>query len=118
MFDEECLGFLDQRKEVKKEWLQDPNQSNVDNLKNTRREAGIHFRNKNKEHLTAIETNSKMKYIRDLYRGNNDSKKGYQPRTNIVKNEKCDLVRDSHSILDRWRNHFSQLSNVMLGRLK
>jgi len=27
-FDEECLGFLDQRKRVKMQWLQNPNQSN------------------------------------------------------------------------------------------
>jgi len=33
-------------------------------------------------------------------------------RTNIIKDEKGDLVRDSHSILARWRNHFSQLLNV------
>ena len=37
---------------------------------------------------------------------------GYQPRTNIVKDEKGDLVTDSHSILARWRNHFSHLLNV------
>jgi len=39
------------------------------------------------------------KCIRDLYRGITDLKKGYQPRTNIVKDEKGDLVADSHSIL-------------------
>ena len=39
-------------------------------------------------------------------------KKSYQPRTNIVKDEKGDLVADSHSILARWRNCFSQLLNV------
>ena len=39
-------------------------------------------------------------------------KKGYQPRTNKVKDEKGDLVADSHSILAKWRNHFSQLSHV------
>jgi len=38
---------------------------------------------------------------------------GYQPRTNIVKDEKGDLDTDSHSILARWRNYFSQLLNVM-----
>ena len=43
-----------------------------------------------------------------MYRGISDFKKGYQPRTNIVK----DLVRNSQSILARWRNHFSQLFNV------
>jgi hypothetical protein len=34
-FDEESLGFLDQRKHAKMQWLQDPNQSNVDNLNKT-----------------------------------------------------------------------------------
>ena len=32
-------------------------------------------------------------------------KKGYQPRTRIVKDEKGDLVADSHSIMVRWRNY-------------
>jgi len=47
-----------------------------------------------------------------LYRGINDFKKGYQPRCNIVKDEKGDLVADSNSIVARWRNYFSQLFNV------
>ena len=29
-FDEECLGFLDQMKRAKMQWVQDPCQSNVD----------------------------------------------------------------------------------------
>jgi hypothetical protein len=62
--------------------------------------------------LDVLETNSMIKNITDLYRGMNDFKKGYQPRTNVVKDEKGDLVTDSHSILVRWRNHFSQLLNV------
>ena len=47
-----------------------------------------------------------------MHRGINDFKKGYQPRCNIVKNEKSDLVADSYSIVARWRNYFSQLFNV------
>jgi len=51
--------------------LQDPNQSSVHNLNNVRREASRHFRNKKKEYLKAkinkLETNSKIKNIRDLY---------------------------------------------------
>ena len=50
--------------------------------------------------------------FQDLYRGINDFKKGYQPRTCIVKDEKGDLVADSHSSMTRWRNYFSQLLNV------
>ena len=41
-----------------------------------------------------------------------DSKKAYQPRTNIVKDEKCYLVTGIHSFSARWRNHFSQIFNV------
>jgi len=97
--------------------LQDPNQSNLDYLNTVRREPSRHFKNKNKEYMKAkineLETNSKIKKNnRDLYRGINDFKKGYQPTTNIVKDEKGDLVTDCHSILLRWRNHFSQLLNV------
>jgi hypothetical protein len=39
-------------------------------------------------------------------------KKGRYPRTNIAGDEKGDLVVDSHSILNRKRNHFSQLLNL------
>jgi len=115
-FDEECLGSLDQRKRAKMQWVQDPCQSSVDNLNSVRREVSRHFRNKKKEHLRAkieeLEANSKIHNIRDLYRGINYIKKGYQPRCNIVKDEKGDLVADSHSIVLRWRNYFSQLFNV------
>ena len=65
-----------------------------------------------KAKIEELETNSKIKNIRDLYRGINDFKKCYQPRTNIVKNDKGDLVADSHSILARWWNYFSQMLNV------
>ena len=37
-FDEECLRLVDQRKRAKFLWLQDPKQSNVDNINNVRRE--------------------------------------------------------------------------------
>jgi len=97
-------------------WIQDPSRSNVGNLNNVRRDASINFRNKKKAYLKAKieehETNSKINNIRDLYRGINDFKKGYQPRTIIVKDEKGDLVADSHSIMTRWWNYFSQLLNV------
>ena len=116
MVGEECLGVLDQRKHAKMQWIQDPSQINADNLNNVRRNASRHFRNKRKAYLRAkieeLETNSKINNIRDLYRGINDMRKGYQPRTRIVKDEKGDLVAESHSIMARWRSYFSQILNV------
>ena len=98
------------------QWLQDPSQSSVDNLNNVIRDDDRRFGNKKKEYLKAkieeLETNSNIKNIRDLYRGINDFKKGYQPRSKIVNDEIGDLVADSHSILARLRNDFSQLLNV------
>jgi hypothetical protein len=61
-YDEECLGILDQRKQAKMQWIQDPSQSNLDIMNNVRRVASRHFRNKMKAYLKSKieerETNS------------------------------------------------------------
>jgi hypothetical protein len=49
--------------------------------------------------------------LRDLHRGINEFKKGYQPRTDLVKDENGDLLADSH-IFNRWKNCFTRLLNV------
>ena len=52
-FDEECLGFLGQRRQAQMQWIHDPSQSNVDNLNSVTRDASRHFRNKKKAYLKA-----------------------------------------------------------------
>jgi hypothetical protein len=73
----------------------------VDDLNNVRREASRHFRNQKTEYqktkIDEHKTKNKIRNIRDLFWGINDLKNGYQPRTNIVKDEKGDLVTDFHS---------------------
>jgi hypothetical protein len=58
-----------------------------DNLNNVRREVSRHFRNERREFLkgkiSELAMNSKNKNIRDLYRGINEFKRGYQPRSNF-----------------------------------
>ena len=75
--------------------MQNPSQRNLYILKNIRREVSRHFREKQKAYLRAkieeLESNSKIQNIRDsTYKGINDFKKGYQPRCNVVKDEKGD----------------------------
>ena len=65
-----------------------------------------------KAKIEELETNSKIKNIRDLYSGISDFQKGYQPGASIVKDDESELVVDSHSILARWRNYFSQILNI------
>jgi hypothetical protein len=88
-FDPEGSQFSYKSKQAKIQWLQNPNQSNGDNMNNVRREASRHFRKKKKECLKVkineLETPSKNKNVSDLYRGINGFTKWYQPRTNIVK---------------------------------
>ena len=62
--------------------------------------------------LSEIETNSKNKNIRDLYIEIKEFKKGYQARVNVLKNGNEELLSDSNSILNRWKDYFSQLLNV------
>jgi hypothetical protein len=95
--------------------LCDPNKRNIHNLNNARREASRHFKKKKKSlkaKIDELQTNSKIKNIRDLYRGIIYFKEGYQHWTNAVKDEKGDLLTDYHGVLARRRNHFSQLLNV------
>jgi hypothetical protein len=65
--------------------MQDPSKLNEDTLSNVRWEASRLFRNKKREYLKEkikdLQSNSKNKNIRDLYRGINEFKEGYQTRT-------------------------------------
>jgi predicted site-specific integrase-resolvase len=47
-----------------------------------------------KNKINELETNSKNKNITGLYSGINEFKKGYQPRTNMVKEENGDVHAD------------------------
>jgi hypothetical protein len=94
-------------KQAKLQWLQDPSEANEDNLSEVRRKACRHFRNKKREYLkhkiNEPESSSQNKNMRDVYRGINEFKKGYQPRTNLAKDERGDLLADPHKILIRVR---------------
>jgi hypothetical protein len=67
-------------------------------LGNVRWEYSRHFRNKKREYpkdkINEIESDSKNKNIRDLYRSITEFKKSYQPRTNLVKDERGDILAD------------------------
>jgi hypothetical protein len=94
-----AANIVNQRKQIKLQWLQDPSKINGDNLNNIRRGASRQFRNKKREYLKdkidELAKNSKNKNIRDLYRVINDFKRGYQPRSNLVKDENGALLADS-----------------------
>jgi hypothetical protein len=64
-------------------------------------EVSGHFRNKRREYVKDRINGLAMnrKNIRDLYRGINEFKRGSKPRNNLVKDENCHLLADSHNML-------------------
>jgi RNA polymerase-interacting CarD/CdnL/TRCF family regulator len=80
-------------------------------LRNVRREGSRHFRNKKREYLkekiNECELHSKSKNIRDLYRGMTEFKKSYQPKTNLVKDERGNLLTDP-------KKKFNQVEELLL----
>jgi hypothetical protein len=73
--------------------------------------SGKKIRNIGKVNLMNLKLTVKKK-ISEICVGASMSLRSCQSRTNIVKDEKGNLVTDCYSILARWRNHFSELLNV------
>jgi hypothetical protein len=46
------------------------------------------------------------KKLRYLYRGIKESKRDYQPRSNVMIDGNDDQLADSHDIFNRWKNYF------------
>jgi hypothetical protein len=65
-----------------------------------------------KDKINKLESNSKNKSIRDMYRGIYKFKKGCKHGINLVKDGRDNLLADPPKILNRWKNYFSQLLNV------
>jgi hypothetical protein len=71
--DERFLELLDQRKQAKLQWLQEPVEIDGDNMNGVRHDANRYFWNKKREYLkdkiNEFAKNGNNKNIRDLYRG-------------------------------------------------
>jgi hypothetical protein len=47
-----------------------------------------------------------------MYKSIHELKKQYQPKVHFIKDENSDMFVDSHSTVDRRKNHFSKLLNI------
>jgi len=100
------------------QWVQDTNESNVDNPNSVKREAGRHIRNKCKEYLIDnfdyLEANTKLKDIIGYYMCYILSCFTIIYII-IVKRDVIVKVLFDYRLpqyLARWRNYFSQLLNI------
>jgi hypothetical protein len=65
-----------------------------------------------KDNINELAMSNKNENTRDLCRGSNECKRSYRPRNNLLKVVNADLLADSQTILNRWKNFFSQVLNV------
>jgi hypothetical protein len=78
------LQVLNQGKQAKLQWLQNPSQKSGDNMNNIRGKINRTFRNKNKifeRNITELLRNSKNRDIIHFYRTILEFKRDYKPRT-------------------------------------
>jgi hypothetical protein len=60
-------------------------------------------------HWETIRENIKIPAEESLYRGINEFEGSDEHIRNLVKDENGDMLADSHNILNKWKNYFSQL---------
>ena len=65
-----------------------------------------------KAEANKLEDNSKNKNIREICKGNNGFKKGYQPRAYVIKNDDGTIAAVTTSIPIRWKQFYSNLLHV------
>ena len=61
--------------------------------------------------IREIDENEKTNNIRDLYKGVNSLRKGYQPKLGMIRNERGELQADPKKILDVWKSYFDTVKN-------
>jgi hypothetical protein len=65
-----------------------------------------------KDKINELETNNKNKVIRDLYKGINEFKEGYQSIINMIMDENGNLLADPQNVFNKRKNNFNQVQNV------
>jgi hypothetical protein len=64
------------------------------------------------DEINKLEIHREKRNVSDLHRELSGFKKDYQNRRSLERSESNDLLADSHNILKRWKNYFSQLLDV------
>lgn len=115
-FDEDCASAVVTRKKVRMLSLQNPNDPDLrQSMIDTRKATKKIIRQKKREfintELDIIEQDRREGRIRKHYLGINKIKKGYQPRSQMIKDVDGKLLTNPNEVVKRWKEHFEQLLN-------
>ena len=62
-------------------------------------------------HINEVENNRRNRRTREQYKGVSEVRKGYQPRSNMVRDKNGNMLVNEEQIKDRWKEYFSELLN-------
>ena len=100
---------------ARKRYLTRPTRAKYEEFQQKRREANYICRRKKRtawnEQLEDMEKNFKENNDRQAYKEVKFIKKGYAPRTSMIKDKKGEIVSTHAEVLERWKEHFQQLLN-------
>ena len=115
-FDEDCVKIAKVRNEARIAWLTKNTDETRNQFINIRQAAHNMFKNKKRQYLKRkieeINENCQNNNVRDMYKGINNFRKGFQATTEMVKDENDNLITDSSGVLNTWKNYFDRLLNV------
>ncbi|XP_033231545.1 craniofacial development protein 2-like, partial [Belonocnema kinseyi] len=115
-FDEECELWFEERSKARIISLQnkcvETHRKYIEICKNTSRFYRRKKREWEKNEILAIENHKKQNNTREMYRGINSIRKGFQSRTDVIRDENGNLVADATEGLNLWKNYFDKLLNV------
>jgi hypothetical protein len=127
---EKVLGF---KKAVRNEWFDDEcrvivqavidargtgreSRAKTQNIRNLLKERKKLLQRKKRQfeqrQIAEIENLRSMNDTRKFYQAVNAERRGFQPRVSICRQKNGDLVCGEQGILDRWKEHFSELLNA------
>lgn len=114
-FDYDCEKAVKERNEARLKMLQRMTRTTKQIYETKRRIAKKLCRKKKREQeklrLRDLENCREEKEARKMYKGIRELKKGWQPQTNLCRDELGNLIGDQTKVLNRWKTFFQELLN-------
>ncbi|KAL1446132.1 hypothetical protein WDU94_005544 [Cyamophila willieti] len=114
-FDSECKTLIQERKDIKIQWLANPTPDLKQRYSAKSKEVTKTLRRKKREWINGTirkaEEDRTVNNSRDFYRTIRFFKKGYAPKTYGVKNTRGEVVMQTEEVLETWKTYFKDLLN-------
>uniref|UniRef100_A0A8D8LL21 Craniofacial development protein 2 n=3 Tax=Cacopsylla melanoneura TaxID=428564 RepID=A0A8D8LL21_9HEMI len=115
-FDQECEDAIEEKNKARKQMLTRNTRRNCELYKESRRKANMVIKRKKRQHLNGkleeVEQLNNESESRKFYAAIKKIKKTFQPKADMCKDKDGALITEEDKVLERWKEHFSDLLNT------